>query len=112
MPQSQSQDLMTQFASKLVEEAGFGQLDPQYKEQYIREVAQEAQTKLGLMALSELSKEGMEKFSKLSQKDPASEEVFSFFRNNIKDFDAKVQKTLAEFGEDFIRRAKMLKQNS
>lgn len=105
-------DPITTYAEELVKQGGFKHLSPDYREKFVAQIAEQAQNKLGLMALSNLDQAKMETFAALAEKNPPQGEILKFFRENIKDFDAKMQQSLEEFGADFIRRSKMLdKQN-
>lgn len=109
VPESDSaQNPIAIYADELVKRAGFKNLSPDYRKKFVAQLTEQAQNKLGLMALSELGQAQMEKFSNLAAQSPPQGEILAFFRQNIADFDRKMQKTLEEFGGDFIRRSKML----
>lgn len=91
--------------------AGIDKMPEDFKQQYTAKLVQEAQQRLGIMALGELDEKGVKEYEELSsgEKDPTPEEMMDFFNTHIPDFQAKVKQTLDKFAQEIIDSAERLK---
>jgi hypothetical protein len=104
-----AEDLIQQFVDGLIKEAGLEKMPESFKTEYNEKLGLEAQKRIGAVALKELSPEAMDEFGKLVEKDPDQKKLEEFFKNNIPDYEAKIQAALKEFAAEFIESAKQLK---
>ena len=104
------QDPMIEFANQLFSKAGLDKMPEDFKKQYVEQIAFEAQRRLALVAEKELDKKAMKDYYKMVERGKMKpEEVLEFFKNNIENFEEKMQKALQEFGKEFLEEAKKLK---
>jgi hypothetical protein len=103
------EDLIQQFVEGLIKEAGLEKMPESFKKEYNEKLGLEAQKRIGAVALKELSAEAMDKFGELIEKDPSPKKLEEFFKQNIPDYETKVQNALQEFANEFIESAKQLK---
>jgi hypothetical protein len=97
------------FVETVVEQAGLSGLPEDFQQEYIEKMTIEAQKRLGVTAMSELSNEKIEEFSKLAEANRDNPEMLNdFLKENIENYDEKMAKALQEFGEEILESAKKL----
>lgn len=106
-----AEDLIQQFVEGLIKEAGLENMPERFKNEYNEKLGLEAQKRIGAAAIKELDEKALDEFSKLAEKDATPEKIEEFFKNNIPDFEAKIQAALQEFAVEFIESAKQLKES-
>lgn len=98
------EDLIAKFVAELLKKAGIDSLPEDFKKDYVAKLSAEVQQRLGIMALSELDEAGVKDFETLSNRPqtPNPQELLEFFNARIPDFDAKVNKALEQFSQEFL----------
>lgn len=104
-----AEDLIQQFVEGLIKEAGLEKMPESFKKEYYEKLGLEVQRRIGAIAIKELTAEAMDEFTKLVEKNPSPAKLEEFFKNNISDYEAKIQAALQEFAAEFIASAKQLK---
>lgn len=83
----------------LIKALGIGSLTQDEQEKKIAHTGALIYQAVLVKALGEMSEEKVGQFEKLVETKPEPEEIFTFFRSNIKDFDNMIEKE----AEDFIK---------
>jgi hypothetical protein len=105
------EDMIQSFVLDLLKQAGIDNMPEEFKKEYTEKLAVEAERRLGVMAMEELDVKGLEQFETfMSTHDaPKSEDFLEFFNTHITDFDAKANKALQDFAQEFLSSAADLK---
>lgn len=94
----EEQNLLEQYVLRVLNENGFEKLDEQAKKQYLPQFVVQAEQRLGTALLPLLNEESANAFVALTKNQAAKpDEWWSFWKNNIPDFEKIVEKTLQEF---------------
>lgn len=101
------EDVIATYVAELLKKAGIESLPEDFKTDYVQKLTAEVQQRLGIMALTELDEDGLQKFEKIMRENetPDQKMLLEFFNSEITDFEAKVQKTLSQFSEEFLSTA-------
>jgi len=103
-------DLIAQFVEKLIVQAGLDGVPENFRAEYTEKISAEVQKRIGLIAVKELSAEGLDAFAKLMDGNPKTEEINQFFVEHIPKLDKKISRALKEFSEEFLANAERLKK--
>lgn len=108
MATATTRDPLEHFAYEVLRAAGLDALPEDAKAEFIVKIRDQAQRRMGAVAMQHLDEQGMTEFNALLAQtpppDPAT--VQSFFTTKIPDFDAKVQEGLMQFADEFVSAAK------
>jgi hypothetical protein len=103
-----TRDPLEHFAYEVLAAAGLDALPEDAKAEFVVKLRDQAQRRMGAIAMQHLDEKGIEEFNALLSQtpppDPAA--VQSFFTAKIPDFDAKVQEGLMQFADEFVAAAK------
>ncbi len=103
-------DFLRSYVEELFAQTGFAKLTDQTKRQYIPQFAAEAERRLGLALLPHLDEAAARELVKLVESETVTpEKLKHFWQTNVPDFDAIVQKTLADFA---VELQKVIQQSS
>lgn len=103
-------DPIQAFVEQLYSAAGLDKLPPDLKEEYSERIGVEVNRRIGLSMMEALDEKSLEEFNKLMEKeevDPA--EAMAFFKQNVPDFEVKMQKVFGDFTKEFVTAADQLK---
>lgn len=104
------QDLIVQFVEQLIARAGLDGVPKNFRAEYTDKIAAEVQKRIGLVAVKELSPEGLAEFGRLMEGGPAADAVNKFFAEHIPDLDKKINAALDDFSAEFLSGAEQLKK--
>ena len=96
-----------QFIDLLIKQAGLDKMPTEFLGEYREKLAAEAQKRVGLAAMAELSADQIEEFNKLSVKtnnDPQA--INDYLVSHIADFEVKMSEALKQFGDEVLASAK------
>lgn len=103
-----TRDPLEHFAYEVLRAAGLDALPEDAKAEFIVKLRDQAQRRMGAIAMQHLDEQGMTEFNALLAQtpppDPAA--VQQFFSVKIPDFEAKVQEGLLAFADEFVAAAK------
>lgn len=102
-------DIISDFVAELIKKAGLDNVPQNFYDEYSEKIKAEAQKRLGIIALRELTPEAVDKFGELIGRDAKPEELAEFFYNNIPDYEKKTADTLKQFADEFLASAAKLK---
>jgi hypothetical protein len=102
-------DIIADFVAGLIKKAGLDKVPQGFHDEYAEKIKAEAQKRLGIIALRELTPEAVDKFGELVGRDAKPEELAEFFKNNIPDYEKKVTEALEQFADEFLASAAKLK---
>lgn len=105
-------DPVRAFVETVVFEAGFEYLEPLPKAELVTALLVEAHKRIGLDLMKSLDKGSLDYFRSLQKKEASDDEMASFFRVRVPDLDARLKKTLSEFGAECLRMSRELGQKS
>jgi glutamine synthetase type III len=105
----QQPDLITTFVAELLTKAGLNDVPKSFYEEYSQKIGVEAQKRLGMIAIRELTPEAVDEFGKLMTSEADPKEMAEFFQKNIPDYEQKVTDALKEFADEFLASAEKLK---
>lgn len=105
------ENIIENFIQEMLKKAGIANLPEDFKKEYTEKLSVEVQQRLGMMALAELKENDLKEFEKLITKEtePKSDDLLTFFRERIPDFENKLSETLKKFADEFIQGAERLK---
>lgn len=105
------EDVIQKFINQILIEAKIDQMPEDFKKEYTEKLAQEAQRRLGIVAMDELDEQGIRDLEGFMKKKgmPKSQELMEFFSQRIPDFENKVISALRQFADEFIKGAEKLK---
>ena len=104
-------DLMS-FAENVVKSAGFDNLEENFKNDMKEQIVSEANKRIGMMVISEMNEEELQKYQELLQKhkdEPESEEVQKYAAETISELPQKIILTLKMYRDEFVSAAKATK---
>lgn len=106
------EDVISHYVAELLKKAGIDTLPGDFRKEYVEKLTAEVQQRLGIMALSELDEAGVTAFETMSnqEKTPSPRELLEFFNSHIPDFQKKVEASLEQFSQEFLKGATQLKQ--
>lgn len=108
MATATTRDPLEHFAYEVLRAAGLDALPEDAKAEFIVKLRDQAQRRMGAIAMQHLDEQGMTEFSALLAQtpppDPAA--VQQFFSVKIPDFESKVQEGLLAFADEFVSAAK------
>ena len=109
MPTAQTtRDPLEHFAYEVLRAAGLDALPEDAKSEFIVKIRDQAQRRMGVIAVQHLDEQGLGEFNALTSQtpppDPAA--VQSFFTAKIPDFESKMQEGLTAFADEFVAAAK------
>lgn len=103
-----SPDALEEFASELLRAAGFSDLPTDARERCLRSIREQAQHRIGAIAVQQLDDAGLIAFQALttSTTPPAPEALHTFFATRVADFETKLREGLLQFADEFLAGAK------
>lgn len=105
----QQPDLISTFVAELLKKADLHDVPPDFYEEYSQKIGMEAQKRLGMIAMRELTPEAVDEFGKLITNEADPKTLAEFFKKNIPDYEKKVEEALKEFADEFLVSATKLK---
>ena len=100
------------FIKNLLLTTGLVKEREEFDENYVNELAGEAEKRLAIVALDELGKEKLAEYGKLVAESNGDPEVTGkFFQENIPNFSEKMEEALKTFTNNFIERTKKIKES-
>jgi len=105
----QQSDLITTFVAELLKKSGLEDVPKSFYDEYSQKIGMEAQKRLGMIAMRELTPEAVDEFGKLMSNEADSKTLAEFFKKNIPDYEKKVEEALKEFADEFLVSAAKLK---
>ncbi len=106
-------DPIQAFVDQLYSAAGLDKLPSDLKAEYAERIGVEVNRRIGLAMMDALTEKSLEEFNKLMEKedvDPA--EAMVFFKTNVPDYEARMQKVFEDFTKEFVSAADQLKGTS
>jgi len=102
------QDPLDAFVQALLQATNMTSMPPEHKDKFVEEIRGHVDRRIGVIAMSELDKAGLEEFGELMEREPdvSQATIQEFFKGRIENFDQKVQAGLDEFAREFIAAAK------
>lgn len=95
------------FIEVLIKQTGLDKMPVEFLDEYKNRLQIEAEKRLGLAAMAELSTKQIEEFNKLAAKtenDPAK--INDYLASHIDNFESKMTEALKQFGQEVIVAAK------
>jgi hypothetical protein len=101
-----------EFVKELLKRAGLV-TDGQYDMDYVGQLADEVEKKMGLTIMNQLDEESMLEYAKLVDAGETSDPQvsYNFFKEHIADFENKRLEVLQDFAATFIARTKKMKES-
>lgn len=103
-----TRDPLEHFAYEVLRAAGLDALPEDAKSEFIVKIRDQAQRRMGVIAVQHLDEQGLGEFNALMAQapppDPAA--VQSFFTTKIPDFESKMQEAMMQFADEFVAAAK------
>lgn len=106
--QNTIQPNLYQFASTLIQKAGFDGLSEQFKRDLAEQIMAEAIDRLGMMVVAELPEEKLKEYGELigqSQNPMADPKIAQFVAANVPEFARKFIDTLKSYQDEFVAEA-------
>ena len=100
---------MQQFIDEIMKQSGLKDMPKDFIDEYKEKMTQEAQKRLGLISMKELSAEEIEELNKIieeSSNDP--EKITDYLTGHIENYQEKMTEALKEFGHEVIASAKKI----
>ena len=95
-------DFLGQYVNTLFDQEGFAEMTEETRKQMIPQFMAEAERRIGIAVLPELSEESAKEFVKLAEdEDVTPEKINAFLQENVPNFKEVVQKTLKDFTVEF-----------
>ena len=106
--QPTTRDPLEHFAYELLRAADLETLPEDAKAEFVGRLMEEAQRRMGIIAVQYLDGAALEEFNAMMAADspPDSATMQAFFTAKIPDFDAKAQEGLLAFADEFVSAAK------
>lgn len=103
-----TRDPLEHFAYELLRAAGLDALPEEAKAEFIVKVRDQAQRRMGAIAVQHLDAAGLEEFNTMmaAGTPPSPAAVQTFFTSKIPDFESKMQEGLLTFADEFVAAAK------
>ena len=99
------------FIKEIIKKAELDKMPQDFLDEYNEKLTMEAQKRLGLASVSELKPEEIEEFTKLiEESNNDSEKINEYLTFHIENFEEKMAKALAEFGNEIIKNAEKLRK--
>jgi len=102
-------DLISTFVTELLKKAGLDDVPRDFYDEYSQKIGVEAQKRLGMIAIRELTPDAVDEFGKLMTDEADPKTLAEFFKKNIPDYEKKVEEALKEFADEFLTSAAKLK---
>ncbi len=102
-------DLISTFVTELLKKAGLDDVPRDFYDEYSQKIGVEAQKRLGMIAIRELTPDAVDEFGKLMTNEADPKTLAEFFKKNIPDYEKKVEEALKEFADEFLASAAKLK---
>ena len=106
-PTATTRDPLEHFAYELLRAANLDALPEDAKAEVIVKIRDQAQRRMGIIAVQHLDAAGLEEFNAMMAASPPPEptSVQSFFNTKIPDFETKMQAGLLAFADEFVTAA-------
>ena len=104
-----TRDPLEHFAYELLRAADLEALPEDAKSEFIVKIRDQAQRRMGVIAVQHLDAAGLEEFNAMiaASAPPSSAAVQAFFTAKIPDFESKMQEGLLAFADEFVAAAKV-----
>lgn len=102
-------DIISKFVTELLKKAGFDDVPRDFYDEYSQKIGVEAQKRLGMIAMRELTPDAVDEFGKLMTDEADPKTLAEFFKKNIPDYEKKVEEAFKEFADEFLVSAAKLK---
>lgn len=96
------------FIKAVMEESGLSGMPETFLSEYSEKLKEEAQKRLGIIAMDSLSGEQVDEFNLLVESGKSEDDLNSYLSINIEDFELKMTEALKGFAEEVIESAKKL----
>ena len=101
--------MVADFVAGLLKKAGLDKGPRSFRAEYAEKIKAEAQKRLGIVAIRELTPEAVDKFGELAGRGALPGEFAEFFKKNIPDYEKKAADALKKFADEFLSSAAELK---
>jgi len=105
-----AKDFYQQYIEQLLSKAGLIDEGEEVDKEYAGKLGEELKKRVGLMIMDALPKDKLEAYTELVHKTPSSDEIFSFLKENISDFEAKRVKVIEDFAVNFLERTTKMRE--
>lgn len=104
-------DYLAQYVDELLGRANLTNLPEDFKNEYRQKILESVQKRIGIIALKELDAKGIKEFEEMNQSEGelSQDELLTFFRARIPNFEQKMTQTLKEYADEFVEGAKRLR---
>lgn len=106
-----AKDFYQQYIEELLKKAGIVEESGKVDTEYAGQLGEELKKRVGLMIMSELPKDKLEDYTNLVHKTSSPEEIFTFLKGSIGDFETKRMKTIEDFAFNFLERTAKMKES-
>jgi len=100
-------DFIKQRVLEILKNQGFDKLSEDDQKAYLTQFSAEAERRLGLAVLPQLSETAVIELEKMTNQDISPDQWFEFWNNNVTDFTGLVDKTLKDFAVEIEAAFKM-----
>ena len=105
-----AKDFYQQYIEQLLSKAGLIDEGEEVDKEYAGKLGEELKKRVGLMIMDALPKDKLEAYTELVHKTLSSDEIFSFLKENINDFEAKRVKVIEDFAVNFLERTTKMRE--